>query len=77
MDFEILGRISETQTFAVASQIKELKRLRRAYGLGHWRKCKGVARVKLQDGTIRQAELHWYEANGIGRYEFKIKRYLD
>ena len=77
MDFEILGPISETQTFAVASHIRELRRLRRAYGLGHWRKCKGVARVRLQDGTIRQAELHWYEANGIGRYEFKIKRYLD
>jgi hypothetical protein len=77
VDFEILGRISETQTFAVASHIRELKRLRRAYGLGHWRKRKGVARVRLQDGTIRQAELHWYEANGIGRYEFKIKRYFD
>ena len=77
MDFEILGRISETRTFAVAGRIRELKRLRRAYGLGHWRKCKGIARVRLQDGTIRRAELHWYEATGIGRYEFKIKRYLD
>ena len=77
MDFEILGRISETQTIAVANRIRELKRLRRAYGLGHWRKCKGIARVRLQDGAIRRAELHWYEANGIGRYEFKIKRYLD
>ncbi len=47
------------------------------YGLGHWRKCKGVARVKLNDGSIRLAELHWYEATGIGRYEFKIKTYLD
>ena len=77
MDFEILGPISESQTFAVASHIREIKRLRRTYGLGHWRKCKGVARVKLQDGSIRRAELHWYEATGIGRYEFKIKRYLD
>ena len=77
MDFEILGRISETRTFAVANRIRELKRLRRAYGLGHWRKCKGIARVQLQDGAIRRAELHWYEATGIGRYEFKIKRYLD
>jgi hypothetical protein len=77
VDFEILGRISETRTFAVANRIRELKRLRRAYGLGHWRKCKGIARVQLQDGAIRRAELHWYEATGIGRYEFKIKRYLD
>jgi hypothetical protein len=77
VDFEILERISEIETFAVASRISDLRRLRRAYGLGHWRKCKGVARVKLQDGAIRRAELHWYEATGIGRYEFKIKRYLD
>ena len=55
----------------------ELRRQRRAYGLGHWRKGKGVARVKLNDGSIRLAELHWYEATGIGRYEFKIKNYLD
>ena len=77
MDFIILDRISQVETFAVASRIRELRRLRRAYGLGHWRKCKGIARVKLQDGTVRRAELHWYEATGIGRYEFKIKRYLD
>ena len=77
MDFETLDRISQFETFAVSSRIRELRRLRRAYGLGHWRKCKGIARVKLQDGAIRRAELHWYEATGIGRYEFKIKRYLD
>ena len=77
MDFEILERIYEIETIAVTSRIRELRRVRRAYGLGHWRKCKGVARVKLQDGEIRRAELHWYEATGIGRYEFKIKRYLD
>ena len=73
----MLGRIYEIETFAVASRIRELKRLRRMYGLGHWRKCKGVARVKLEDGAVRLAELHWYEATGIGRYEFKIKRYLE
>ena len=77
MDFEILDRISQVETFAVASRIRELRRLRRTYGLGHWRKCKGIARVKLQDGTVRRAELHWYEATGMGRYEFKIKHYLD
>jgi len=77
VDFIILDRISQVETFAVASRIRELRRLRRAYGLGHWRKCKGIARVKLQDGTVRRAELHWYEATGMGRYEFKIKHYLD
>jgi hypothetical protein len=77
VDFEILDRISEVETFAVASRIREIRRLRRAYGLGHWRKCKGVTTVRVRDGTIRRAEIHWYEATGIGRYEFKIKRYLD
>ena len=77
MDFEILERFSRVATFAVGIRIREIKRLRRAYGLGRWRKRKGVARVKLSDGTIRRVELHWYEATGIGRYEFKIKRYLD
>jgi hypothetical protein len=75
--FQILGRISEIKTFAVASHIRELKRLRRVYDLAHWRKCKGVASVKLEDGSVRRAELHWYEATGMGRYEFKIKHYLD
>jgi hypothetical protein len=77
VEFEILERIYGVQTFAVADAIRELRRLQRAYGPGRWRKCKGVSRVKLNDGSIRLAELHWYEANGIGRYEFKIKRYLD
>jgi len=77
VDFEILERIYGVQTFAVAGQIRELRRLQRAYGSGRWRKCKGVARVKLNDGPIRLAELHWYEATEIGRYEFKIKTYLD
>jgi hypothetical protein len=48
-----------------------------AYGLGRWRKRKGIARVELQDGTTRIAELHWYEAHGVGSYEHKIKRYVD
>ena len=77
MDFQILERISKAATFAVGIRIREIKRLRRAYGLGRWRKRKGIVRVKLSDGTIRRAELHWYEATGVGRYEYKIKRYLD
>jgi hypothetical protein len=77
VDFEILERISRVATFAVGIRIREIKRLQRAYGLGRWRKRKGVARVRLSDGTIRRVELHWYEATGVGRYELKIKRYLD
>lgn len=77
MYFEIIGDITNAETFAVGSSIRELGRLRKFYGRGRWRKRKGLARVRLADGTIRQAEVHWYEAHGIGRKEFKIKRYID
>ena len=77
MYFEILDRLSDTETIAVGNRIREIRRLRRVYGRGRWRKRKGVARVRLEDGSIRRAEIHWYEATGIGRYEHKIKRYLD
>ena len=76
MHFEILGEISEVETFATGSRIREIARLRRLYGRGRWRKRKGTARVRLEDGSIRMAELHWYEASGIGRKEFKIKHLL-
>lgn len=77
MRFEILDRITSSETFAFGSSIREINRLERVYGRGRWRKRKGIARVRLHDGTIRRAELHWYEATGIGKYEFKIKRYVD
>lgn len=77
MDFKILGRIFDVETIATGRAIRELRRLRRVYGPGRWRKRKGVARVELEDGTIRIAELHWYEAHGLGPHEYKIKQYLD
>ena len=77
MEFEIVGEIAHVETFAAGSSIREIARLRKIYGRGRWRKRKGVARVRLPDGATRLAELHWYEAHGIGRKEFKIKRYLD
>lgn len=77
MNFEVVGDITEVETFAVGSSIRELPRLRRAYGAGRWRKRKGVARVRLEDGSTYRAEVHWYEAHGIGRVEVKIKRFLD
>lgn len=77
VDFEILDQLRGVETIAVGRGIRELRRLQRAYGRGRWRKRKGVSRVRLRDGTIRVAELHWYEAHGIGSYEYKIKRYLD
>ena len=76
MRFEILSEISEIETFATGSGIREIARLRRIYGRGRWRKRKGTARVRLSDGLILMAELHWYEAAGIGRKEFKIKYLL-
>jgi hypothetical protein len=76
MHFEILGAVSQVETFAIGSGIREIARLRRLYGRGRWRKRKGVARVRLADGSIRAAEVHWYEAAGIGQREFKIKHLL-
>jgi hypothetical protein len=76
MRFEILGEISDIETFATGSGIREINRLRRIYGRGRWRKRKGMAQVRLSDGTIHVAEIHWYEAAGIGRKELKIKYLL-
>jgi hypothetical protein len=69
--------VTEVETFAIGKSIRELPRLRKIYGRGRWRKRTGRATVRLPDGTTRVAELHWYEATGFGRKEFKIKRYLD
>jgi hypothetical protein len=77
MYFEIVGDVTHVETFATGSSIRELPRLRKFYGRGRWRKRKGIARVRLPDDTIRLAEVHWYEAHGIGRKELKIKRYID
>ncbi|TVS15754.1 MAG: hypothetical protein EA417_12640 [Gammaproteobacteria bacterium] len=77
MVFEVIGRIRSVETFARGFGIRELRRLRKVYGDGRWRKRKGIAEVRLSDATIRVAELHWYEATGFGRKEIKIKRYLD
>jgi hypothetical protein len=74
--FEIISEVTDAEVIAVGSGIRERARLRKRYGAGSWRKMKGVARIRLPDGTIRQAELHWYEAHGIGRKEIKRKRYL-
>ena len=77
MDFEIVGEITVVETIATGQRIRDLRRLRRSYGKGRWRKVKGIARVRLVTGRIRLAELHWYEAHGIGKREIKRKRYLD
>ena len=74
MSIEIVGKIFDVQTIAQGKRIRELDRLLRVYGPGRWRKRKGVARVRLPDGSVVSAEVHWYEAHGVGRKEFKIKK---
>ncbi len=75
--FELIGEITEIETFAIKGSIRDLARLRKRYGSGRWRKRKGVATVRLRSGRIRRAEVHWYEAHGIGKRGLKIKRFLD
>jgi hypothetical protein len=75
MNFEIIGELTSIETFATSRGIRELARLNKVYGKGRWRKRKGLATVRLADGSEWQVELHWYEASGIGRKEFKIKRF--
>jgi hypothetical protein len=77
MHFEILGEIQWIEIIASGRSIRELRRLNRVYGKTSWRKMKGIAKIRLADGTIRLAELHWYEGHGKGRKETKIKRYLE
>jgi hypothetical protein len=77
MHFEIIGDITDIEPIAVGSAIREVARLRKQYGRGRWRKLKGIALIRLANGRIRRAELHWYEAHGIGKREMKRKRYMD
>ena len=77
MNFEIVGPINDIETIAVGGRIKEIMRLQTQYGTGRWRKLKGIANVRLINGRIRKAEVHWYEAHGIGRRKMKIKRFIE
>jgi hypothetical protein len=76
MDFQIVGEIVAVETIARGRGIRELQRLRKRYGPGRWRKRKGMADIKLTSGQILRAEIHWYEATGIGRREYKVKSFL-
>ncbi len=75
--FDIVGHIRGTETIATGHGIRDLAELQKHFGPGNWRKLKGFATVRLEDGTIAEAEIHWYEAHGIGKRWMKIKRYLD
>ena len=77
MNFEIIWTIENTETIAIGGRIREIMRLRKQYGSGRWRKLKGIARIRLANGNIRKAEIHCYEAHGIGKKKMKIKRFLD
>lgn len=77
MALEIIGNISHLETIATGGAIRESERLRKVHGPGRWKKMKGNAIVKLPDGSLARAEIHWYEAHGIGRKEFKIKRIIE
>lgn len=77
MYFELIGDVENIETIAVGHAIRDLHRLEKRYGAGRWRKLKGTAQVRLANGMIRLAEVHWYEAHGVGRKRIKIKRLLD
>jgi hypothetical protein len=73
MEFRLVSAITDVEVIATGSGIRQLARLRKLYGKGRWRKLKGFAQVQLLDDSIHTAEIHWYEAHGIGKRGFKIK----
>ena len=77
MKVEVVGPITDVELIASGTSIRMLRQLYKAHGRGRWRKLKGVATVRLRNGSLRKVELHWYEAHGIGKRDIKIKRYLD
>ncbi len=77
MGFEIVTEIVNIETIAIGQNIRELHILQKRFGKGRWRKLKGVATVSLFNNEVRLAEIHWYEAHGIGKKRIKIKRFLD
>ncbi len=77
MEFRIVGRIVDVEVIAAGTALRKRKRLWKLYGKGRWRKLKGIATVEFRDGTIVHAEVHWYEAHGIGAKDYKIKRVID
>ncbi len=77
MDFEIVGKITSIETIVTGSNIRILPILKKRYGKGRWRKLKGIATVRLNDRIERLAEVHWFEAHGIGKKKIRIKYFLD
>ena len=77
MRFEIISSIMDVEPIAIGTSIRDIAQLRESYGAGRWRKLKGRATVRLENGEVALAEVHWYEAHGVGRRDMKIKRILD
>jgi hypothetical protein len=77
MHFKVIGQIENVEILAVGGHIRDIMRLQKQFGRGRWRKLKGVATVRLPSGRIHRAEVHWYEAHGIGKRKMKIKILLD
>ena len=77
MKFELIGRIENVEIIAVGGQIRDLQKIRKKHGKGRWRKLKGIGRIRLPNSSECYAELHWYEAHGIGKKELKVKELLD
>jgi hypothetical protein len=77
MYFEIIGEIENIESIDIGKSVRDIARLRKRYGSGRWRKLKGTATVRLRSGAVHRAEIHWYEAHGIGKVKFKIKQFLD
>ena len=75
-EFEILSEIRDVETIATGRSVRIRSHLERTFGKGRWRKMKGTATVQLADGTICTADIHWFEAHGIGRKDFKIKKVI-
>ena len=76
MKFEILGEIRDIETIASGHGIRDLRILTKLFGAGNWRKVKGFGTVRFANGTVAEAELHWYEAHGIGKRWIKVKRVI-
>jgi hypothetical protein len=77
MTFKLVGKIERIEVIAVGRSIRTLPALKRRFGSGRWRKLKGMGLIELSDESVRLAELHWYEAHGIGRVLMKVKCYVD
>jgi hypothetical protein len=75
--FRLISQLESVETIAEGNAVRDLHRLNKAYGRAHWRKRKGIGMIELENGSIRRAELHWYEAHGLGRKELKFKHYVD